>query len=58
MCLVSQLLVVLFHIATIFIIGIDIKIKTGVWTRNVTRLKYIFISVLVEGNKLDFKTKL
>lgn len=54
----SQSLVVLFHIATIFIIDIDIKIKTGVWIRNVTRLKHIFISVLVEGNKLDFKTKL
>lgn len=54
----SQLLVVVFNIATIFIIGIDIKIKTGVWIRNFTRLKHVFISVLVEGNKLDFKTKL
>lgn len=27
------------------------------WTRNVTRLKYIFITALVEGNNLDFKKK-
>lgn len=25
------------------------------WARNVTRLKYIFITALVEGNNLDLK---
>lgn len=58
-CLVSQLLVVAFLHFYTSIIMIDIKIKRQVcvWTRNVTRLKYIFITALVEGNDLDFKKK-
>ena len=51
----SWLLVVAFPISILFIISIDIKIKTVVWTRNVTGLKYIFITASVEGNNLDFK---
>lgn len=51
----SWLLVVAFPISILFIISTDIKIKTVVWTRNVTRLKYIFITASVEGNNLDFK---
>lgn len=54
----SWLLVVAFPISILFIISTDIKIKTVVWTRNVTRLKYIFITASVEGNNLDFKKKL
>lgn len=52
----SWLVVILLDMSTIFIFGVHIKINTGAWTRNIIRLKYTFISVLMERNNLDFKT--